>query len=84
MNCASKKILALYIEDDLPTADAVKKVESHVSVCSECRRYCAQLRTNQSFIKSRFPTAGAAGVSQEMLTSVRRAVMSQIVEMKIP
>jgi hypothetical protein len=79
MSCGySKEILALYIEDDLPTDDAVKKVDSHVADCAQCQTYCEQLRKAQSFIRSRFRLAHRESVSQESLTSVRRNVMSQI------
>jgi hypothetical protein len=79
MNCGySKEILALYIEDDLPTDDAVNQVESHVACCILCQRYCDQLRQAQSLIRSRFNLAQRDAVSQESLTSVRRNVMSQI------
>jgi hypothetical protein len=80
MNCAfSREILALYIEDDLPSADAIRTVESHVAGCVECRQYCDQLRESQTFIKSRFRPVHAQCVSQEMLAGIRRGVMTQIV-----
>ncbi len=79
MSCEySKEILALYIEDDLPTDVALHKVEAHVAGCAPCQSYCDQLRRSQSFIKSRFRLAHRESVSQESLTSVRRNVMSQI------
>src|SRR3989442_1824650 len=79
MTCAySREILALYVEDDLPTQEAAEKVELHVSACAACQRYCEELRNSQSFIKSRFKSTQQESVSQDMLTSIRRGVMSQI------
>ena len=79
MSCIySKEILALYVEDDLPAADAVKKVAAHVAACAKCHNYCEQLRKSQSFIKSRFKSEHQPPVSQEMLVDVRRRVMSRI------
>jgi hypothetical protein len=74
----SKEILALYVEDDLPTTEAIGKVASHVSACPACRRYCEELRKNQSFIKSHFSWENGKSVTQETLAGVRRNVMSQI------
>ena len=79
MKCGySKEILALYIEDDLPTPEAMSMVESHVAGCRDCSRYCDELRKSQSFIKSRFRPVHPESVSQDMLAGMRRAVMSQI------
>ena len=79
MNCAySKEILALYVEDDLPTPDAVDKVESHVLACAACLRYCEELRKSQGFIKSGFRSTHQQPLSQEILSKIRRVVMSQI------
>ena len=79
MNCAySKEILALYVEDDLPTGDAVERVESHVLACTPCLRYCEELRKSQGFIKSGFRSTYQQPLSQEVLTKIRRVVMSQI------
>ena len=79
MNCAySKEILALYVEDDLPTSDAVHKVESHVSACAACLQYCEELRKSQGFIKSGFRSTYQQPLSQEILGKIRRVVMSQI------
>jgi len=79
MSCGySKEILALYIEDDLPTLEAVQKVDSHLSACPECRQYCEQLRRSQSFIRSQFRPVPQGSVSQEMLAAVRRNVMSHV------
>ena len=81
MKCAySKEILALYVEDDLPAAQAIYKVKSHVMECSDCRQYCEELRKSQSLIKARFRPARPESVGQETLAGVRRAVMSQIDE----
>jgi len=79
VNCAySKEILALYVEDDLPTPDAVDKVESHVLSCASCRQYCEELRKSQGFIKAGFRSVHQQPLSQEMLANIRRLVMSQI------
>ena len=79
MSCGySKPILALYVEDDLPTPEAVEKVAAHVEACPECKRYCDQLRVSQSFIKSRFKAVTPESVSQDVLADIRRSVMSQI------
>jgi cytochrome P460 len=79
MNCAySKEILALYIEDDLPSREAVNKVESHISDCAACRQYCHELRNCQSWIKSRFQSTNAESVTQYMLTRMRCSVLSQL------
>ena len=79
MNCGySKEILALYIEDDLPSQEAVNNVEAHLLACAACRQYCAELRKSQSFIKSRFEWSHQPPVSQEMLAGMRRGVMSQV------
>jgi cytochrome P460 len=79
MNCAySKEILALYVENDLPTLDSKSKVEAHVQACVHCRRYCDELRHSQAFIKSAFRSADQQSFSQEILADVRRSVMSQI------
>jgi Cytochrome P460 len=79
MKCGySKEILALYIENDLPTLDATRKVELHVSACRECRQYCDQLRQSQSFIKSGFCSTGQPSLSQEVLTNMRHGVMSRV------
>jgi Cytochrome P460/Putative zinc-finger len=79
MKCAySKEILALYVEDDLPTLDSIDKVEAHVAACADCRQYCVELRTSQSLIKSGFHSTNHQTVSQEMLATMRRSVMSQI------
>jgi hypothetical protein len=79
MKCGySKEILALHIEDDLPSAEAVHQVESHVAACEECREYCDQLRKSQLFIKSRFASVHTESVSQQMLTGIRQTVMSQV------
>ena len=79
MTCGySKEILALYIEDDLPPADAVRTVEHHVAACPACQEYCEQLRKTQAFIRSRFMPVAAGSVSQQMLSGMRHSVMSQI------
>lgn len=79
MNCGfSKEILALFVENDLPTPDAVRQVQAHVAGCADCRLYCEQLERSQNFIKSQFPSINQGPVSQELLTSVRHSVMSQI------
>jgi len=79
MTCGySKEILALYVEDDLPTPDAALKVEAHVLACSECSEYCDQLRNSQAFIRSRFRLVPQQPVNEDALRSVRRNVMSQI------
>jgi hypothetical protein len=79
VNCAySKEILALYVEDDLPAPEAVKKVEAHVFTCTACRRYCDELRKSQGFIKSGFRSGYQQPLSQELLANIRRIVMSQI------
>ncbi len=79
MTCGySKEILALYIEDDLPSPEAVETVESHIIGCDECQRYCDQLQKSQSLIKTRFRSAHWESLSQETLTSVRRSVMSRL------
>jgi hypothetical protein len=79
MSCGySKNILALYVEDDLPSGEAQLKVASHVRSCPECLKYCDELRQSQSFIRSRFRMVQADGVSQELLSGVRRTIMSQI------
>ena len=79
MNCSySREIMALYVEDDLPSQESMDKVESHISGCAACRQYCEQLRKSQSFIKSRFEWSRQAPVSQATLTRVRQSVMSQI------
>ena len=74
----SREILALYVEDDLPSQESMDKVESHISGCAACRQYCEQLRKSQSFIKSRFEWSRQAPVNQATLTRVRQSVMSQI------
>jgi len=79
VNCAySKEILALYVEDDLPTPEAVNKVEAHILTCTACRRYCDELRKSQDFIKSGFRSGYQQPLSQELLANIRRIVMSQI------
>jgi len=79
MNCGfSKEILALYVENDLPSNEMADKVEAHILSCNECREYSEQLRRSQSFIKERFQWTHQAPVSQESLTRVRRSVMSQV------
>ena len=79
MNCAySKEILALYVEDDLPTPEAVNKVEAHVLTCTACRWFCDELRKSQGFIKSGFRAGCQQPLSQELLANIRRIVMSQI------
>jgi hypothetical protein len=78
MNCGfSKETLALFVENDLPTPDA-RQVQSHISVCNHCRSYCDQLEKSQTFIKSQFHLGNQGPVSQELLTGIRRNVMSQI------
>ena len=79
MSCEfSKETLALFVENDLPTAAAAKQVQVHVSVCAACRSYCEQLETSQAFIRAQFQLNDQKPVSQELLTDVRRNVMSQI------
>jgi hypothetical protein len=79
MNCGySKELLALYVEGDLPAADAENRVAAHVSACSACRQYCEQLRHSQSFIKSRFRWNSQDPLTQDRLTEMRRSVMSQV------
>jgi cytochrome P460 len=79
MKCAySKEILALYVEDDLPASESIRKVEQHIAACVDCRQYCDQLRKSQSFIKSGFRSQDQHPVSQEILANVRRSVMSQV------
>src|SRR5438105_844746 len=79
MKCGySREILALYIENDLPSPEAAAKVDHHVSRCAECQQYCEQLQKSQSFVKSRFQPSRQEGLSQERLTSMRRTVLSQI------
>lgn len=79
MRCGySKPILALYVEDDLPTPEAIRKVESHVEACTACRTYCDQLRKSQEFIKSRFRSVQPPSVSQATLADIHRTVMSQL------
>jgi Cytochrome P460 len=79
MKCGySREILALYVEDDLPSQESIDKVELHFAGCADCRQYCEQLRKSQSFIKSRFEWSRQAPVNQAALTRVRQSVMSQI------
>ena len=79
MSCGySKEILALYVENDLPTIESKSKVETHVQACAGCRQYCDELRHTQAFIKSAFTSADQQFVSQEVFASMRRCVMSQI------
>jgi cytochrome P460 len=78
MKCGfSKETLALFVENDLPVPEA-RQVQSHISVCNDCKSYCEQLQKSQSFIKSQFHLRNQGPVSQELLTGIRRNVMSQI------
>lgn len=79
MKCAySREILALYVEDDLPTSQAFEKVKRHVSGCPACQEYCDQLQKSQSFIKARFRSACREAVRPEALAGIRRSVLAQI------
>jgi hypothetical protein len=79
MTCGySREILALFVEDDLPTPEAADRVGRHVLSCSDCRQYCEELQRSQLLIKARFKAAGQEPISSEALASVRRAVMAQI------
>jgi len=79
MKCGySKEILALYIENDLVSLDGIRKVETHLSACRECRQYCDELRQSQSFIKSGFSPTGQQSLRQEVLANMRHSVMSRV------
>jgi hypothetical protein len=79
MTCGfSKEILALYIEDDLPSPGAREMVRHHVGECAECDQYCRELQRSQSLVKSRLGSRGQEIVGSDTLAAVRQAVMSQI------
>jgi len=79
MKCGySREILALYVENDLPSLEGVEKVNGHVLTCTHCQVYCEQLRHIQSVIRSGFKPSANQIPSQETLFGLRRNVMSQI------
>ena len=78
MSCAySREVLALFIEDDLPTVQA-ERVRHHVNACRNCQQICQQLQKSQSFIKARLKSPFYVSPSPELLNAVRQTVLSQI------
>jgi len=76
-SCCSGKTLALFIEDDLPAAQA-DKVRSHIRACSACEEAAQQLEKSQSFFKARLRTPVHNAPSRQSLAAMRQALLLQI------
>lgn len=78
MNCGhSMEMLALFVEDDLPVAQA-ERMRNQIGACSVCRQACEQLQASQSLIKARLKLPRHAVASTESLADVRRRVVTRI------
>jgi len=78
MSCAySREMLALFVEDDLPVIQT-ERVRQHISQCEKCRKYCEELQSSQSLIRTRLKPSLQVAVTPELLTTVRQTVLSQI------
>ena len=78
MSCVySRETLALFIEDDLPMAQA-ERVRHHLSVCRNCQQICEQLQKSQSLVKARLKSPFHVTPSPELLNAVRQTVLLQI------
>lgn len=74
MSCGfSREALALYIEDDLPAAEAAATA-GHLTVCEECRGFVDDLHVTQRLLKS---VRGEAA-SRPACTAMRHQVMAII------
>jgi hypothetical protein len=78
MNCGhSMEMLALFVEDDLPVADA-KRIRDQISACNVCRQACEQLQASQSLIKARLKLPCHEVPNTESLADLRRRVVTRI------
>jgi hypothetical protein len=78
MNCSSsRETLALFIENDLPAAEA-EAVARHIDACLRCQEICLQLQRSQSLLKSRLRTPLQPLQGGDVLDAVRETVFSQI------
>jgi hypothetical protein len=78
MNCGhSLEMLALFVEDDLPVAQA-ERIRNQIGACSVCRQACEQLQASQSLIKARLKLSRHAVPNTESLADVRRRVVMRI------
>jgi hypothetical protein len=78
MNCGhSKEMLTLFVEDDLPVAQA-ERIRRQISGCSVCRHACEQLQASQSLIKARLKLPRHEVPNTEALADVRRRVVTRI------
>jgi len=74
VKCAfSNELLALYVEGDLPAADA-ELTATHLMGCEQCRQFLDQLRERQSLLKS----LRQETISPSSFAGMRREVLSRI------
>jgi anti-sigma factor RsiW len=78
MNCAySREMLALFVEGDLPVSQT-ERARQHIGHCEKCHKYCEELQSSQSLIRTRLKPSLQVAVTPELLTTVRQTVLSQI------
>jgi hypothetical protein len=70
-------MLALFVENDLPVILA-ERVQQHLGQCEKCRTYSEELETSQSAIRTHLKPSFQASVTAELLTAVRKTVLSRI------
>jgi hypothetical protein len=73
----SREMLSLFVEGDLPVTQA-DCVRQHTGQCEKCRKYCEELQSSQSLIRTRLKPSLQVAVTAELLTTVRQTVLSQI------
>jgi len=74
MNCPDfEKLIALYVEDDLPERKAAD-LEAHLKACRSCQEFAEKLQASQSLLKS----LGQESVDEAALQEVRRRVLDGI------
>lgn len=71
------ELLALFVEDDLPAAEA-DRIRDQIGGCHSCRQACEQLEASQSLIKVRLKLPRYEVPNTETLADVRRTVLTRI------
>src|SRR5262249_6608234 len=73
----SREMLALFVEDDVPVIQA-DRMRQHIGQCEKCLKYCEELQSSQSMIRTRLKSSFQVAVTPELLKTVRQTVLSQI------
>jgi anti-sigma factor RsiW len=66
MNCKGlEKLIALYVEGDLPEAKG-RAVAEHLKICGHCQKFAEKLKASQALLKSLAEESVDDGVLQEL------------------